>query len=90
MIDEAERLEALHNKRELESRAADILEGRITIKERGPLEFRPELPDGMRGYLFRNARDNRRHTRETEDEAQARRKRAEDYNAHLRRLYGLD
>lgn len=90
MIDEAERREAIRNKRDIESRAIDVLEGRIKITERGPLEFRPEVPQDLKGYLLSDARDTRRYTSETPEQAEARRRKADEYNAHLRRLYGLD
>lgn len=39
---------ALDHKRYLESRSEEILDGRLSIEERGPKEFRPQLPEEMR------------------------------------------
>jgi len=46
---------AMDNKRNLESQAHRILRGDLAIKECGPREYRPEVPDVLKGVLLRGA-----------------------------------
>jgi len=46
--DPLERKMHLDNKRYLESRAEDILSGALEIVERGPKEFRPQVPEHLK------------------------------------------
>lgn len=55
----SERLErqmALQNKRDLEMQAHRILRGDLQIKEAGPKEYRPEVPEALRGVLLTGMR----------------------------------
>lgn len=47
---------ALANKRDLEMQAHRILRGDLTISERGPREYRPEVPWALQGVLLRGMR----------------------------------
>ena len=47
---------AMVNKRDLESKAHLILRGDLTVKETGPREYRPEVPEVLKGVLLRGMR----------------------------------
>lgn len=59
--------EQIENKRWLESKSADILEGKMRLRGKSASEFMPEMPSEMRGHLLKGQRSHRHEPGTIED-----------------------